>query len=147
MCVFCKDRLPEPPPERHHASVLIRNNEGKFLTMYHITRKYWHTPGGKIENNEPAIIAAVRELKEEIGIEATGLQLVGTIVHEAKGDAGNVWVGHYFELLSHTGEVQNLEPAKCREIIWCTPDELSALGAVPEDDLARRINVEYGQFS
>lgn len=56
-----------------HAVVGIIKKENKFLIAERPKDKpysgYWEFPGGKIEPNETAYTALVRELKEEIGID------------------------------------------------------------------------------
>lgn len=60
----------------YHVSVgLIVDQEQRILinsrTSDRIQAGFWEFPGGKIESNETREQALVRELKEEVGIEAT----------------------------------------------------------------------------
>lgn len=50
---------------------------------------YWTLPGGYLEPDEPAPAAAVRELREEAGVDAdaTELRLLGTHLRELAGKA------------------------------------------------------------
>lgn len=53
------------------AGCVILNNEGKVLLLHRNTSKriQWETPGGKIENNETPEQTAIREIREELGID------------------------------------------------------------------------------
>lgn len=48
------------------AGGLVRNSEGDLLMIYRLGK--WDLPKGKIEKNESAIEAALREVEEECGI-------------------------------------------------------------------------------
>ncbi len=43
----------------------------------------WETPGGKIEEGETPVEAAVRELREETGLEAEPVEVGGRVVDES----------------------------------------------------------------
>ena len=61
--------------------------DGKKFVIGHATGgKHWDIPKGKIEPNEVAIAAAVRELKEETGIEADWRKLIHLGIFEYKRD-------------------------------------------------------------
>lgn len=42
---------------------------GKILLIYREDEEHWEVPGGKVEESESPTEAAVREAKEEIGVE------------------------------------------------------------------------------
>ncbi len=52
------------------AGGILRDNEGRILLLHRNTfkLKQWELPGGKIENDEKPSEAAIRELKEELGV-------------------------------------------------------------------------------
>jgi len=43
--------------------------EGKILLLYRKDEEHWEVPGGKVKDDESPTQAAVRETKEEIGVE------------------------------------------------------------------------------
>jgi 8-oxo-dGTP pyrophosphatase MutT (NUDIX family) len=49
------------------AGGVVKNDEGKILIIFR--KKYWDLPKGKLEYNESPESAAVREVKEECGLE------------------------------------------------------------------------------
>lgn len=52
------------------AGGILRDNERRILLLHRNTfkLKQWELPGGKIENDEKPSEAAIRELKEELGV-------------------------------------------------------------------------------
>lgn len=65
---------------RKGISALIMNPKNEFLLVNLISfeEKYYAIPGGGLEKNETLEDAAYREIKEELGIESSCLELIGT---------------------------------------------------------------------
>lgn len=53
--------------EKSCGCIIIKNN--KVLLIYEKTAQYWGFPKGHIENGENEIETAIREVKEEIGLD------------------------------------------------------------------------------
>jgi len=79
----------------------------------------WEFPGGKIEAGEKSREALVRELREELGIEAR----IGDEIerYDFSYSAGNVTRLIFFHVAEFTGEPVNLDFA---QIAWVTRKEL-----------------------
>lgn len=45
--------------------------DGKVLLLYRSDEEHWEVPGGKVEEGESPTEAAVREAKEEIGVDVS----------------------------------------------------------------------------
>lgn len=69
------------------AGCVILDPKGRILLLHRNVhgRVQWETPGGKIEPGETPEAAAVRELKEELGVEAAIIRRLGK--SEFKEDA------------------------------------------------------------
>ncbi|MFI4919537.1 MAG: 8-oxo-dGTP diphosphatase MutT [Legionellales bacterium] len=53
---------------------------------------FWEFPGGKLEQNESAEAALVREIREEVGLEIIQYQFLGDIHHQYPNRAVNLFV-------------------------------------------------------
>lgn len=85
----------------------------------------WEFPGGKIERGESPEMALIRELREELGIEAEvgTLKLAGT---HSYGDTGIVIL--FYEVRFWKGEPKTVHHMGLK---WIEPDELLSI-AIPE---------------
>jgi len=94
-------------PEKVAAASVVVFEAGRFLL---IERKYqpyqgWLSfPGGKVEANESAMAAAMRELKEETALIATELKLLLTLDLHKEGEADKRTLLNVYQALTITGE-------------------------------------------
>lgn len=87
---------------------------------------FYGLPSGKIEVNEAASAAAIREAKEEVGISIKPGQLRHVLTMH-RNDAGNTyqeWVDFFFEATGWEGEAHNAEPYMHDAVAWLALDEL-----------------------
>jgi len=111
------------------AAVLVRNKEGKFLLAKETLEdgnEYWLIPGGKVKFGETIKQAAIRELKEEFGIEVELESFVG--FHEAVFPRYN----YHSIIFFFTGIAKN-EPKFVKEAIearFFSIDEIKNLNLV-----------------
>lgn len=73
--------------------------------------------GGHLDGAEQIVTAAIRETKEEVGVDIHPNDLVlKTICHSNKGVE---YLQFYFECCKWRGEIENKEPNKCERLEWC----------------------------
>lgn len=102
------------------AHVLVTDDEGRILV---VRTTYlgpgWMLPGGRVERNETPHRAAVRETREETGLDVTADRLVLVDAHR-RGNVSFVFVGRLVggELSPQFGEIA--------EVGWLHRDEIAA---------------------
>ena len=71
------------------ADAAIFDDDGRILLVERADDRHWGLPAGWLESNEAPSHAAVREVREEIGLEIEAVQLVDVIFRPAstQGDA------------------------------------------------------------
>lgn len=86
---------------------------------------YYAAPGGHIEYGESFEAAARREVREETGLEITGLRLlaVGNYLF-TRDDGARHYIDVDFVCEALTGEAQLCEPEKCDGWRWYNLDAL-----------------------
>ncbi|WP_261554790.1 NUDIX hydrolase [Frankia tisae] len=87
---------------------------------------WWNLPSGKLEQNEDAASALVREAREETGLVLDRSRLCLTATIHSRNDRGSARLGLVFRPASWTGEPVNAEPEKCGGIAWFPLDAIPA---------------------
>jgi len=111
------------------AAYIILRQEDKILLIRRANTGYldgfYSLPSGHIDGNEPAIYAAVREAKEEVGIDIdpNDLKFVH-VIHRVAEEKDHERVDFFFEANKWQGEPSSMEPEKCDDIQWFKLDEL-----------------------
>ncbi|MDY7105097.1 MAG: NUDIX domain-containing protein [Actinomycetota bacterium] len=104
--------------------VILRSADGRVLFMLRDGTGYrdgeYGLPSGKAEQGESLVGAAVREVREEIGLELDPESL--QLVHAGERAApGARWLDFFFTCDRWDGEPVNAEPHKCAGLAWLPP--------------------------
>ena len=89
---------------------LKRSNTGKGDGFYML-------PGGHVDAGESVLHAAVRELKEELGIDVKESDLEFKLVEPIKS-----YITFFFRVKKFDGALQNMEPEKHEEMVYLPID-------------------------
>ncbi|SDP06723.1 ADP-ribose pyrophosphatase YjhB, NUDIX family [Paenibacillus sp. yr247] len=84
--------MPEFPRHSVSAGVIVLNDEGKILLIKG-PRRGWEPPGGIVELGESIESAAIREVKEETGIDIEIVKFCGIFQSVSKGVVATIWLG------------------------------------------------------
>ena len=112
-------------------AAVIRNASGRILLTQRPAGRHmeglWEFPGGKVGNGEAPATALVRELREELGVEAEIGSPVTFAVHEEPGLR--------ILLLFYNARLVRGTPhgREGQEIRWVPPSELAAYPTPPAD--------------
>ncbi|MDQ6418582.1 NUDIX domain-containing protein [Paenibacillus sp. LHD-117] len=86
----------------------------------------WSVVAGRIDGNEEVKAAAIREAKEEAGVDIVSddLEVTGVFHRRNPKGAGSEWIDFYLSVRNWQGEIVNMEPHKCEELRWFRMNEL-----------------------
>ena len=133
--------LAESGDRRVSARVILIDRDGAVLVVHgHDPRnaadRFWFTPGGGVEPGEDLDLAAIREVREETGLELTPGALIGPLYRREAVFAfdGDVMDSdeYFFGAIVDRFEpapagLTELEVRTIDELRWCGPDELATL--------------------
>jgi ADP-ribose pyrophosphatase YjhB (NUDIX family) len=115
------------PRKRVAAKVLLRDERGRLLLVDPVYKPHWDLPGGMAEANEPPHEAALRELREELGlsIELGRLLCVDWVAPRDPWDDLLMFV--FAGGVLPMGLAEDLKPrdAELREVRWFDPEQLA----------------------
>jgi len=111
------------------AVYLIVRKDKKILCARRANTGYgdglYSLPSGHVEARESAVMAVIREAKEEIGITIDPADLAFVhVAYRFAEERDHERVDFYFEVTKWSDELHNAEPEKCDDIQWFAEDAL-----------------------
>ena len=108
--------------------VFIQNSDGKFLIQKRSIRKNgkYATTGGHPKSGEDSINGIITEVKEEIGLDISALNL--QLFFSGRSDSEKVfWDDYYLKLDVPNIENLNLQEDEVESICWFSVEEIHSL--------------------
>jgi 8-oxo-dGTP diphosphatase len=105
--------------------------DGEILLLYRDDEEHWEVPGGKVDEDESATEAAVREAEEEIGVE---VRLEKPFFSGEFEHAGNLFLWHAYLSNIESGEPE-IKEKKFSELEWVEPGKLDDLELAPNIEM------------
>ena len=144
----CFEREPKEGAKHIAASVLLITPDfKKALFLWHTKIGRWTQPGGHADGNPDLQNVALNELEEETG--RTGAELVSALPldiyccdypHEILGYRTSIYNLCFLAFLPEGQEPRIMEPEKCKEMRFATPEEaLAMIKAVHHEGTERLI--------
>lgn len=117
--------MSKTPREQFLSSVylVVKNENNEILLQRRQGTKLWcgflALPAGHIDAGENPYSAAIREAKEEIGIQITENDIIDTFVACRRNSTLPPYYDVYFEIGNYQGTISIKEQEKCSELVWC----------------------------
>jgi len=117
--------------------VIKKGNEYLFQKRTHTGAQdgWYMMPGGHVDEGESVLHAAVRELKEELGIDVFPQDLKFKLVKPEK-----IHISFFFEVEKYQGEITNNEPEKHGDLRFLPPSNPEVYPSIAQEIEA----IEYG---
>lgn len=96
---------------------------------------FWSTPGGRVEENENIFQAAVREVKEECGVDIYVDDLRLIAVHELFR-YNQHYIMFYILATRYVGGIKNLITKQCKEWVWFNVENIPSNCTEPDPVIA-----------
>lgn len=118
---FLKERVARPSS----AGIIIENDNGEALILKANYKKYWSFPGGWIEDEQTPSEAAIRELKEEAGIDVSidSLKLIQVVNRKSYLLSSYQFIFKTSEILKDTSIIK-LQPEEIDDYRFITKKEI-----------------------
>jgi 8-oxo-dGTP pyrophosphatase MutT (NUDIX family) len=92
--------------------------DGRVLTVRKRGTSRFMLPGGKLEPGESAYAAAVREVREEVGLEVDDLTLLGEFTADAANEPGHLVESTVYAASLPGGVVEPAAAGEIAELRW-----------------------------
>lgn len=108
--------------------VMMQNPHGEILLLRRANTGYrdgfYDMPAGHLEANESLKQAAVREVKEETGVDVKPEDLEFVELLHRRSTENRDYLDVFFRVTTWVGEPRIMEPEKCDDLIWASPNAL-----------------------
>lgn len=119
-----------------HQEILARGicvKDSKILLAYFKPKSYYFLPGGHVEHGESVLTALEREIKEELGIDATAQKVANVFEHTWNGKNGLVHELNFLIMFraDNTSKLNSL--VEHLEFRWVPINDLETINFMPTE--------------
>lgn len=120
------------------AAAIIREEAGRFLLVRKRGTQAFMQPGGKIDGAEELVACLIRELKEELGVDVGGDQLLfaGHMSAPAAHEEGATVEAALFHVALSSSQ-HPVAANEIAELLWCGPNNPTVELAELTQDIIR----------
>lgn len=108
------------------AAHILFIRDGRVLLLRRFNTGYedgnYSLPAGHVEPGEPPLEAAIRESREEVGVEIARDDIAFALVMHRQAEAPRI--DFFFIVGRASGDPRNCEPEKCDDLFWAPIDSL-----------------------
>lgn len=129
----CFKRIAKDGAKHIGASVLLENEKGEGLFLWHTKIQQWTPAGGHCDGNENILEVALTELEEETGIKNAKINKIPLeirrydYVKEIFGYEKSIYSITFLATINTADETPKIcEPDKCEKMLWMTPQQVLA---------------------
>lgn len=110
----------------HLAGCVILDTQGRILLLHrkHRGLEHWELPGGKVEQGEGSTTTALREMKEEVGVDVEITRTLGSATFQFEDTLCSF---EWFLGTIVAGEARVGEPDKFDELRYVSLEEMKGL--------------------
>lgn len=123
--------------------VVVRDDQGRVLLIHKVDNNLWALPGGGHEIGESITDTAVREVREETGLDVEVVRLTGTYTnpnHVMAYDDGEVRQQFSLCFVANlVGGTPREDGVETKQVKWVEPDEIGGLNMHP----SMRMRIEH----
>ena len=130
---------------RQSVHIWISNDKGEFLIQKRSPNKKafpnkWSQTGGAVDSGETSLQGAMRECKEELGIDIDKEKTELMLSFKRKHDFVDVW------LVRQNVDLKDvvMQEEEVADVKWVTKEELEKM--IENDEVAKSVNIYYKIF-
>jgi len=117
-------------------AAIVKNQEGKILMQEHVKYGFWTIPVGKVKNNQTILDGLKQEIFEECNLEVLECSEITSKDYFYERDGNLVKVSsHLYEIEKYKGTIENKEPAKHRQQVFMSIQEIIELPFLSDSTL------------
>lgn len=107
-------------PKTRGVKCLVENNGEFLLVKLNYAHKLWTLPGGKVNKNETFLEGAIREAKEEVGLDLINVEFIGSYDNrkDFKRDTVEVYLANGKDINI------KIDPIEIKEAKWFNRESL-----------------------